>query len=89
MPPFVLWAVLGIVQTVLSCGVNLLFGALGTTYALIGRSEWSRGEHDSAMARLRLAKIFNIIGFVIFGFLAIAVAIFRSATTASGGSSLF
>jgi hypothetical protein len=81
--------VLGIVQTVLSCGVNLLFGALGATYAFMGRAEWAKGQHDLAMKHLKLSKIFNIIGFVVFGFLALAVVIFRAVTGSSSGGPFY
>lgn len=83
-PQFLLWAVLSAVQAVLTCGVGLLFGALGVAFAMTGRSAWWRGERDRARFRLRVAKALALAGFGLAAALVFALVLFRiSAGTGS------
>ena len=70
VPPFIGWAIAAIVQAVLCQG--WLTGAIAAILAFLGKSEWDQGKADSAMAKLKWAKVLVIVGFVLMGLFVLA-----------------
>lgn len=82
-PGYMLWLILGIVQICSLCCCNcvmFIFGTLTVVFACIANNAFKNGDMFTYQAKLKVAKILNIIGWCI-GILGWIISLVSGAAT--------
>jgi hypothetical protein len=84
-PNFTAWFLLGLVGFFI-CQVSIP-GLIGGIIALSAKGEWERGAYDSALKKLRTAKILIIVSYVVVAMFVLLYVLLMAVGAVAGGSS--